>query len=184
MRQLYVGWQKRKLDLYSLSFYNESNMNHQDRSTRLRKLGLIPTIQRVAVLEFLENNLVHPTADEIYNGVKGSFPSLSKATVYNVLDVLKQTGAIRELGIARQAARYDIRTSAHPHFMCRVCDRVYDIDLPHAVQEGDIVDGHQVESVQTYIYGICAHCRAQAAKSNPGLEAQEEAARMSGRKDA
>lgn len=149
-------------------------MNHQDRSTRLRKIGLIPTIQRAAVLEFLENNLVHPTADEIYNGVKGSFPSLSKATVYNVLDALKRAGAIRELTIARKAARYDITTSAHPHFMCRVCDRVYDIDLPRAIQEGDIVDGHQVESVQTYVYGVCAHCRAQEMKNAATLEGQGE----------
>ena len=125
---------------------------------KLRKLGLMPTIQRLAVLDYLERNKVHPTADEVYRGVKEGFPTLSKATVYNVLDALKRAGAIRELTIARQAARYDIVTSPHPHFMCRVCGRVYDVDLPHAVQEGDVVDGHQVESVQTYIYGICADC--------------------------
>ena len=133
-------------------------MNHQEKSTKLRKLGLIPTIQRVAVLEYLEENRVHPTADEVYRGVKDGFPSLSKATVYNVLDALKRAGAIRELTIARQAARYDIMTSPHPHFLCRICGKVYDIDLPCAVQEGDIVDGHQVESVQTYVYGVCADC--------------------------
>ena len=129
------------------------------------------------MLEFLDKNLVHPTADEVYRGIKDGFPSLSKATVYNVLDALKRAGAIRELTIARQAARYDIRTSAHPHFMCRVCGRVYDVDLPHAVHEGDIIDGHQVESVQVYIYGVCAHCRAQD-------ELEEEAGEKSGRKDA
>ena len=133
-------------------------MDHQEKSTKLRKLGLIPTIQRVAVLEYLEENRVHPTADEVYQGVKDGFPSLSKATVYNVLDALKRAGAIRELTIARQAARYDIRTSTHPHFLCRICGKVYDIDLPCTVKEGDIVDGHQVESVQTYVYGVCADC--------------------------
>lgn len=129
-------------------------------------MGLTPTIQRVAVLDFLDKNIVHPTADEVYRGIKDDFPSLSKATVYNVLDALKHAGAIRELTIARQAARYDIRTSAHPHFMCRVCGRVYDVDLPHAVHEGDIIDGHQVESVQVYIYGVCAHCREKEMKKN------------------
>jgi len=133
-------------------------MNHEQESTRLREIGLIPTIQRVAVLEYLENNRIHPTADEVFRGVKDHFPSLSKATVYNVLDALKRAGAIRELTIARQAARYDIMTSPHPHFLCRICGKVYDVDLPCAVQEGDIVDGHQVESVQTYVYGVCADC--------------------------
>ena len=141
-------------------------MDHQDRSTRLRELGLIPTIQRLAVLEFLEGNLIHPTADDVYNGVKDRFPSLSKATVYNVLDALKRAGAIRELTISRQAARYDVKTHLHPHFMCRVCGRVYDIDTAHAVHAGDVVNGHQVESVQTYIYGVCADCLAKAAERN------------------
>lgn len=95
----------------------------------------------------------------MYRGVKDSFPSLSKATVYNVLDALKNAGVIRELTISRQVARYDIKTSFHPHFMCRVCGEVYDIDLPNRVNEGDIIDGHQVESVQVYAYGVCASCR-------------------------
>jgi len=159
-------------------------MNHKEHSTRLRDLGLTPTVQRVAVLEFLKDNLIHPTADEIYSGVKDSFPSLSKATVYNVLDALKRAGAIRELTIARQAARYDIRTSAHPHFMCRACSRVYDINSPHAVHEGDVVDGHQVESVQMYIYGVCAHCRAQAAKNEGKSGSKKQECKTSGRKDA
>ena len=141
-------------------------MDHQEQSKKLRKLGLMPTIQRLAVLDYLERNKVHPTADEVYRGVKDGFPTLSKATVYNVLDALKRAGAIRELTIARQAARYDIVTTPHPHFMCRVCGRVYDVDLPRAVQEGDVVDGHRVESVQTYIYGICADCLAKGGRKD------------------
>lgn len=140
-------------------------MDTQDRSARLRKLGLTPTIQRVVVLGFLESNRSHPTADEVYRGVKDRFPSLSKATVYNALDVLKRVGEIRELNITRKAARYDINTSFHPHFMCRVCGKVYDIELPQCVSEGDIIDGHQVESVQMYAYGVCADCRKKKADS-------------------
>jgi Fur family peroxide stress response transcriptional regulator len=141
-------------------------MDQQRHSVNLRKHGLVPTIQRVAVLDFLEKNRIHPTAEEIYIGVKDRFPSLSKATVYNVLDALKHAGAVRELTIARQAARYDINTSLHPHFMCRVCGKVYDIDLPLSFHEGDIIDGHQVESVQTYAYGVCADCRKKANSDN------------------
>ena len=133
------------------------------------------------MLGFLEDNLVHPTVDEVYRGVKDGFPSLSKATVYNALDALKRAGAIRELTIARQAARYDITTSAHPHFMCRICGKVYDIDLPHAIHEGNIVNGHQVESVQTYVYGVCAHCRAPVAKKP---DAKKQESESSGRDNA
>ena len=134
-------------------------MDTAARSTRLRKLGLVPTIQRVAVLEFLEDNYTHPTAEEVYCGVKTRFPSISKATVYNTLDVLKKAGTIRELTIAREAARYDYDPSPHPHFLCRVCENLIDVDLPCPIRPGDEVLGHKVESVQTYLYGVCSQCR-------------------------
>lgn len=139
-------------------------MDAEARSTRLRKLGLVPTIQRVAVLEFLEKNHTHPTAEEVYCGVKTRFPSISKATVYNTLDVLKKAGTIRELTIAREAARYDYDSSSHPHFLCRICGNLIDVDLPCPIRSGDEVLGHKVESVQTYLYGVCSQCRKKQKK--------------------
>ncbi len=134
-------------------------MDTETRSDMLRKLGLVPTIQRLAVLEFLEGNHTHPTADEVYQGVKEHFPSIAKATVYNVLDALKKAGAIRELAIARQAAHYDSNSNPHPHFLCRSCNALIDVDLPCPIRPGDEILGHLVESVNTYLYGTCAACR-------------------------
>ena len=139
-------------------------MDTETRSDMLRKLGLVPTIQRLAVLEFLEGNHTHPTADEVYQGVKERFPSIAKATVYNVLDALKKTGAIRELTIARQVAHYDFNANPHPHFLCRSCDTLIDVDLPCPIRPGDEILGHLVESVNTYLYGMCAECRKQERK--------------------
>jgi len=136
-------------------------MDTETRSDMLRKLGLVPTIQRSAVLEFLEENHTHPTADEVYQGVKERFPSIAKATVYNVLDALKKTGAIRELTIAREAARYDYDSSPHPHFLCRTCGVLIDVALPCPIRPGDEILGNLVESVNTYLYGICAACRSK-----------------------
>ena len=134
-------------------------MDTEAHSKRLRELGLVPTIQRIAVLEFLEKNHTHPTAEEVYCGVKTRFPSISKATVYNTLDVLKKAGTIRELTIAREAARYDYDPSSHPHFLCRICGNLIDVGLPCPIRSGDEVLGHKVESVQTYLYGVCSQCR-------------------------
>jgi len=134
-------------------------MHTDAHSTKLRQLGLVPTIQRVAVLEMLENNHSHPTAEQVYQEVKDHFPSIAKATVYNTLDALKKGGVIRELTIAREAARYDFNPSPHPHFLCRVCGNLIDVDLPCPIRPGDEVLGHRVESVQTYLYGVCSQCR-------------------------
>lgn len=143
-------------------------MDIEARSTRLRKLGLVPTIQRSAVLEYLENNHTHPTAEEIYQGVRDHFHSLAKATVYNVLDALKKAGGIQELTIAREAARYDYNPSPHPHFLCRVCGNLYDVDLPCSIRPGDEICGHLVEVAQVYLHGICAQCQKQNSQNKNG----------------
>jgi len=134
-------------------------MDTEDLSERLRKLGLVPTIQRLAVLDYLDQATTHPTAEEVYTGVRDRYPSIAKATVYNALDALKKAGAIRELTIDRGVARYDRDPHPHPHFLCRICGKLYDVDFPCPVQPGDEVSGHKVESVHTYLYGVCAQCR-------------------------
>ncbi len=161
-------------------------MDTEARSTRLRKLGLVPTIQRMAVLEFLEENHTHPTAEEVYQAVRIRFPSIAKATVYNVLDALKKAGAIRELTIAREAARYDYNTRSHPHFLCRICGNLYDVDLPCPMRPGDEILGHRVESVQTYLYGVCSQCRKNhdKDKNKSKSKAHRNTANATGRDNA
>lgn len=143
-------------------------MNIKVYSAKLRNLKLIPTIQRIAVLEFLEKNRIHPTAEDIYYGVKDCAPSLTKATVYNVLDALKKVDAIQELTIDRKMARYDCNAEPHLHFLCQSCGNLYDIDLSCSIRPGDVVLGHQVEVVQIYLYGVCVQCNNGNPKSVEG----------------
>jgi len=131
----------------------------------LRRFGLTPTAQRLAVLEYLDGNRAHPTADEIYQGVHARYPSIVRATVYNALSALKKVGAVRELTIEKGAVRYDSNTDPHPHFLCRVCGKVYDLDLPCPIRAGDEINGYRVESVHIYLYGVCASCRAKERNS-------------------
>ncbi|MCI2425026.1 transcriptional repressor [Candidatus Acetothermia bacterium] len=130
-------------------------------AAKLRNVKLIPTIPRMAVLEFLEKNRTHPTAGEIYSAVKDCTPSLTKATVYNVLDAFKKVKTIQELTINREVARYDCNTDPHLHFFCRSCGNLHDIDLSCPIQPGEILFGHRVEGVQIYLYGVCAQCNNQ-----------------------
>jgi len=56
-----------------------------------------------------------------------------------------------------------------PHFFCRICQRVYDIELPQARPSPDEAAGHKIEAVQTYAYGICAACRRK--QNEEGIDA-------------
>lgn len=134
-------------------------MDDKGRADVLKALGLKPTIQRLAVLAFLEENRTHPTADQVYSGVRKRFPSIAKATVYNALDALERAHAIRKLTIERGAARYDANPHPHPHFLCRICGTLYDVMLPCPIRPGDVVLGNRIEEVHTYLYGVCAACR-------------------------
>jgi Fur family peroxide stress response transcriptional regulator len=134
-------------------------MDEQARSEELRRLGLIPTAQRLAILGYLEKYLTHPTAEDVFCAVRDRFPSLSRATVYNSLNALKRVGSILELTIDRAAARYDARALPHPHFLCRECGTLYDVDLPCPVRPGDLVLGHKVEVAHIYLHGVCEDCR-------------------------
>jgi Fur family peroxide stress response transcriptional regulator len=133
-------------------------MAPQKRMARMRDAGVTPTMQRLAILEFLEGTKSHPTADEIYAEIQETCPTIARATVYNTLEALTKAGTILQLIVDPTAARYDADTGPHMHFRCRVCGQVYDIDAKESRCLGNEVDGHQVESVRTYAFGVCSSC--------------------------
>jgi len=127
------------------------------RMERLKKAGISPTIQRLAILKCLEESTEHPTADEVYAKLRKDYPTIARATVYNTLDALTKAGAILRLTIDPAACRYDADLEPHLHFRCRVCGRLFDI--PSETQaRPEQLDGHRVESIRTYAYGVCADC--------------------------
>ncbi|MFC2078371.1 Fur family transcriptional regulator [Candidatus Bipolaricaulota bacterium] len=133
-------------------------MQKTERSDKLRKLGLTPTIQRMAVLESLEKTRTHPTADQVLVAVRKRFPTVSRATVYNTLEALTQAGLILRITVDPAVARYDADLGPHAHFRCRLCNVVYDIAVEDKSPLGEEVAGHQIETVRTYAYGVCARC--------------------------
>ncbi len=133
-------------------------MRPETHTEMLREVGLVPTIQRLAVLDWLSNTRQHPTADQVLTAVRGKYPSISRATVYNTLDALTKAGMILRLNVDSTVSRYDADLSSHAHFRCRVCGKVYDIDLKAAMSGAVDCNGHRLESLQTYAYGVCAAC--------------------------
>ena len=133
-------------------------MRQTERSDQLRERGLTPTIQRLAVLQSLENTRQHPTADQVLVAVRRKFPSVSRATVYNTLEALTKAGIIQQITVDPAVARYDADVGPHAHFRCRTCSTVYDIPLNEEVNLAKHIEGHHVEAVRTYAYGVCAMC--------------------------
>jgi len=129
-----------------------------ERSNKLRELGLTPTIQRMAVLDCLEKTKKHPTADQVLVAVRKTFPSVSRATVYNTLEALARVGIIQQITVDPAVARYDADIGPHAHFRCRTCNTVYDVMMDKDFDLDEYVGGHHVEAVRTYAYGVCEKC--------------------------
>ncbi|MEK7814270.1 MAG: Fur family transcriptional regulator [Candidatus Desantisbacteria bacterium] len=130
----------------------------QEKIERLKKKGVVLTIQRLAVLELLENACTHPTVDDIYKALKEKYPTISQATVYSTLELLRDAGEIQELSIHRDKACFDPNPKMHHHFFCRQCEKIIDIDIECPVSKQGEFNGNKVEEVQAYLYGVCVDC--------------------------
>jgi Fe2+ or Zn2+ uptake regulation protein len=128
---------------------------------RLTDYGIKPSVQRIAIMEYLMTHRTHPTADEVYMALCDSIPTLSKTTVYNTLKLFAQQKAALMLTINDNLVRFDGDTSLHSHFLCRRCGRVH--DLPYSGKKREArelqIEGHAVEEIHHYYKGICKECK-------------------------
>jgi Fur family transcriptional regulator, peroxide stress response regulator len=129
-------------------------------SARLRDRGLRVTQQRVAVLQFLLATPKHPTAEEVGAAVNRLVPTASRASIYNVLHSLKESGLIDELVLGDAIARYDANLDRHHHFICRACGAVEDIPFEtfREAPRPRFADGHTVEDYTVTLRGVCPRC--------------------------
>ena len=126
-----------------------------------RKRGLAVTVQRRTVFEALSARRDHPTADQVYDAVKGRIPGLSRTTVYRVLEALVDAGFARKVHHAGGVARFDPTTHRHHHLVCEACGRLVDLDdaavptlrLPEARGSGFRIKDYSVSFL-----GLCGAC--------------------------
>jgi len=78
--------------------------------------GILPTPQRVKIAEVLLARPQHLSAEQILDRLRQSGSSVSKATVYNTLNLFRESGLVRELSVDPERRYYDSVTHAHHHF--------------------------------------------------------------------
>jgi len=138
----------------------------RDKETVLQKLkevGLKITPQRQAVIEFLDGNTSHPSADIIFQEVKKKYPMISFSTVYNTLKTLEGIGEVNQLTIIENKVNFDPRTDSHHHFLCEECGQIRDVSAGLGLNMKRI-EGHAIQSHQVSFYGICSECLKKSKK--------------------
>ncbi len=135
----------------------------------LVKYGIKPSVQRIAIMEYLMKHRTHPAADEIYEILLERIPTLSKTTVYNTLKLFAEQGALQVLGIDERNIRYDIDTSRHAHFICLGCGKVYDLAV-EGLDRLILKEEFFMTEMHLYYKGYCKCCQS---KENQKTENRE-----------
>ena len=127
-----------------------------------------PSVQRIAIMDYLLKHRTHPCIDEIYMALCQEIPTLSKTTVYNTLKLFVEHGAAKMLTIDERNACFDADTTLHAHFQCKVCGKIYDIQLEEissAIKKLE-EQGFAIEEAHRYYKGICPHCAESGTSDN------------------
>jgi Fur family transcriptional regulator, peroxide stress response regulator len=133
----------------------------------LRNKGYKATPQRIAICRIALNSRTHPSARQVYDEVKKIHPTVSLATVYKTLEVLKDLDLVQEINFPTGQARFDSYMKPHINLVCLKCGTITDIDDKTAKEITSRVTtttkfkptGQRID-----VYGICQKCSTKTKK--------------------
>jgi Fe2+ or Zn2+ uptake regulation protein len=127
-----------------------------------RSRGLKVTPQRQSIFRVLHNSTVHPTAEAVYDTVRGEMPTISLRTVYQTLNDLAAMGEIQAIELGTGSARFDPHTGPHHHLVCEACGKVQDLetDFSGVTVPVDNDFGFTVTATEIVFRGRCRDCAA------------------------
>ena len=118
--------------------------------------------QREIIFEALKENVVHPTAETLYEIIKKNYPDVSKATLYRNLSLLTDLGVIKKIDGLESSAHFDHNTHLHYHFICDCCGKIFDVTsnvAQNVVDKTEMETGFNVTNHEFVFHGLCNDCK-------------------------
>lgn len=120
------------------------------------------TPQRVELVRLISVSEGHPSAAQLYEQIKRKFPTMSPATVYKTLALLKELGQVLEIDL-RDDSHYDgNRPQPHAHIICLKCNKIVDGEMPldsTVIRQMENLSGYAILRPQLSFYGLCPDCQ-------------------------
>ena len=125
-----------------------------DEASVLKNHGINPSAQRVAVAQYVLHTDAHPSADEVWARVRRRFPQVSRATVYNTLNLFVEKGLLRQFVLTEGRVVFDPKTDDHHHFIDEDSGEIHDVPWD-AVSVSNVskLDGFEVREYQVVMHG-------------------------------
>ena len=126
---------------------------HKDVVEVLNERGIQPSAHRVAVAQYVLTTHDHPSADVVWARVRDRFPMISRATVYNTLNLFVKKQLLRELHLSPDSVVFDPNLDRHHHLIDET-GKIHDIDWHEVeVRKVDGVSDFEVDDYQVVMHG-------------------------------
>lgn len=113
------------------------------------------------ILEIVESSYSHMTAEQVFEHLRKTYPTVVLATVYNNLNRLWEENRIRKVSVEGMPDRYD-RIQRHDHLVCQKCGKLLDIDLGDLTAQLEQKVGIPILSYDLKLLYLCEECRKKA----------------------
>lgn len=122
------------------------------------------TPQRVELVRLIAASEGHPSASQLFTTIQRQFPTMSQATVYKTLAMLKEMGQVLEIDLHSDSHYDGNRPEPHPHLICIQCNKIIDGDVdldPAALHTLEQASGFKILRLQIALYGLCPDCKEE-----------------------
>ena len=135
----------------------------------LRQRKLRNTPERSTILGKILSIDDHFDVDSLYLSLEKDTYHVSRATVYNTVNLLCECGILRKLQFGDQQAQYEklLSKANHHHLICTKCGKIKDVKDPEFVlyMNSKKYNAFTISYFSFYVYGICNNCLRRLKQS-------------------
>lgn len=140
---------------------NEDSENMENALVAyLNERGLRKTPERFAILRKILEVDSHFEVDELHDAIEKDGYHVSRATVYNTVELLEEAGILRKFSLGHNSSVFELHRDNHIHLVCKNCGKISEVDNPAVIASLMRLksDSFTPESFDVKVYGLCSDC--------------------------